>query len=751
MRCSILVYIFAICFSSNLYAQNFKFEYSEDSTVLGNRLQQLAKDLTKLKYDETKIEDLNNLFRIQVVSKDYESSIRSLRLLRNLYEEDYGEFSKVVKIEYEAYCITEIKEQNSRDKDILFDRILDSIYVNVSESAKEYSFYYLNIDLKNISKDFNETIAKTKEKDSMSKQDAIKLCRDYASYILAQSIAEKGKTYINKERDKKYIISDSLFITTRDKARLSAIVVRKRKDTIPLPVILKFDIYPSKDDIREVKLPSNYGYVGMTVNTRGKRYSPDKMVSFEKDGEDLYDVIDWISKQPWCNGEVAMYGGSYLGFAQWASTKNLHPALKTIVPMVSVGPGIDYPMYNNVFMSYMLRWIHNVENNKYTDDDEFYNTEKWDSLYFNWYKKGTAFSTLDSLDGRPSTTFQKWLEHPSYDEYWQNMMPYKEDFSKINIPILTFTGYYDSDQVGALHYYKEHVKYRPNSNHYLVIGPYDHGGAAMFPSETLRGYTIDSIANIRQIPMTYKWFNYILRDSIKPNFLKGKVNYQVMGTNQWKSKETLKDIANDTLIFYLDATISNNHFKLNKEKSKDSNYILEEVDFLDRSSFKKFQKFPLKILDNVFTPKSQTTFISNKFEEDFEINGSFTGNIDLAINKKDLDISIELYEFTKDNEYFALSTYLGRASYAKNKSKRNLLKPNKKESIPIKNSSFTSKLIKKGSRLLVVLSVNKNPYWQINYGTGKDVSSETIKDGNIPLKIKWMNSSTIKVPIYRYK
>jgi len=47
------------------------------------------------------------------------------------------------------------------------------------------------------------------------------------------------------------------------------------------------------------------------------------------------------------------------------------------------------------------------------------------------------------------------------------------------------------------------------------------------------------------------------------------------------------------------------------------------------------------------------------------------------------------------------------------------------------------------------MGVNKNPNWQINYGTGKDVSDETIKDAANPMKIKWYSSSCIKVPILK--
>lgn len=741
-------------FESVVFSQNFNFKYSEDDNILSEEMMLLAKNVSKLDFDKTKKKSLNDLYRLQAVSKDYSKALISLELLRDLYKEDYKEFSKIIGINYEAYIRIQMEKQVSKkeDQNRLFSRIVDSIYLDISEQTKNDSFFYFEgVDKNRTNKSFNKLLLKTKGKDSISRKLATEICVAYFNNTVALSIGELGKNYVKKERNKKYIIQDSLFIKTIDKSLLSTLIVRKKKDTIPLPVILKFSIYPSQDDTSDARLAADYGYVGVVVNTRGKKYSKGKTISFEKDGEDLYDVIDWISKQPWCNGKVGMYGGSYLGFAQWAGTKKLHPALKTIVPMVSVGPGIDYPMYNNVFMSYMLRWIHYVENNKFTDREEFSDEKRWDSLYIDWYKKGVAFNTLDNLDKRPNKTFQKWLKHPSYDSYWQKMMPYRKDFSKIDIPVLSFTGYYDSDQRGALHYYKKHLKHNPNAKHYMVIGPYDHGGAQGFPSKIINGYEIDSVAaGIRQIPITFRWFDYIFKNAEKPSILKDKFNYQVMGTNQWKSKKSIYGVANDTLNFYLDSSIDDRYFKLSKLRSNKKSYIEEKVDFLDRSSYDTFQKKPERILDTIFSPKGRAIFISKPFENDFEISGSFSGQIDLIINKKDVDVSIELYEVTGEGKYFALSTYLARASYAKNRSKRNLLKPNKKESFPIKNSSFTSKLIKKGSRLLVNVSVNKNPYWQINYGSGKDVSKETIKDGKTPLKIKWMNTSRIDIPVFKY-
>jgi uncharacterized protein len=62
---------------------------------------------------------------------------------------------------------------------------------------------------------------------------------------------------------------------------------------------------------------------------------------------------------------------------------------------------------------------------------------------------------------------------------------------------------------------------------------------------------------------------------------------------------------------------------------------------------------------------------------------------------------------------------------------------------------FMSRKVIKGSKLLLVVGVNKSPDWQINYGTGKDVSDETIKDSGIPLEVKWYNDSYVEIPVYK--
>jgi uncharacterized protein len=80
---------------------------------------------------------------------------------------------------------------------------------------------------------------------------------------------------------------------------------------------------------------------------------------------------------------------------------------------------------------------------------------------------------------------------------------------------------------------------------------------------------------------------------------------------------------------------------------------------------------------------------------------------------------------------------------------RRLLEPGKVESIPIRPTLFVSRQLQAGSRLLVVLDVNKGPRAQVNYGTGRDVSDESIADAKVPLKVEWRNDSVVNVPISR--
>ncbi len=533
--------------------------------------------------------------------------------------------------------------------------------------------------------------------------------------------------------DSIYIIQDSVFIPTKSGFDISAIIVRKKTNTNPLPAILFYTTYyQGTGDNIFGKRSADRDYVGIVAYARGIRTNLKHYVPYEHEGEDIYDIIDWISKQSWCNGSIGMFGGSYTGFSQWSAAKKMHPAMKTIVPQVAVMPGFDAPMENNVPFGGVLGWANdNIYKNKPYSRD----------LVFDWFNSGASFKSMDSLGKQTNPIFQNWLNHPAYDSYWQSMVPTPAEYSKINIPVLSTTGYYDGSQIGAIQYFKLHTKYNKKANHYFVIGPYDHWGGQRRPAKNLMGYEIDSVANISMMNLAYDWLDYVLKGKPKPELLKDKVNYQVMGTNEWKHTSTLEKINNDTLIFYLDKT------SLKSSKPKKKEFQKQTVDFKDRENQNNY--YTPEIIFDTLDASNGLVFTTDTVHKEFTINGSFLGNLWVTINKKDMDVSMALYELMPNGKYFFLTRYVGRASFAKNNSKRQLLQPNKRENIPFENTRFVSKNINKGSRLVVLLNINKHPFEIINYGSGKPVSEETIKDAGEPLQIKWHNDSFIKIPIWK--
>jgi predicted acyl esterase len=325
-------------------------------------------------------------------------------------------------------------------------------------------------------------------------------------------------------------------------------------------------------------------------------------------------------------------------------------------------------------------------------------------------------------------------------------VPYEGDFANINIPVLTFEGYYDDGQISGLHYMLEDLKYNPRAIHYLIIGPYDHFGTQSGGVPVLRDYKVDPIALISTRDITFQWLDYILKGAKKPKILKDKINYELMGANVWKHAPSIAKMAIRTLKLYLTDAKNGNDYDLTQSKPVKPGVLDETVDFADRNtSYGDYYPYP--IIKDSLDRSNGLFFISKPFNKPVAVNGMFSGILKAVINKKDMDICLALYGVMPSGKYFELSYFIGRASYAKDMSKRVLLHTGRHESIPFSRTRLVSRQMSKGSRLLVVLNVLKNSFSEINYGTGKPVADETIKDAKTPLKIKWFNDSFIKVPV----
>ncbi|KAH7114915.1 Alpha/Beta hydrolase protein [Dactylonectria macrodidyma] len=80
------------------------------------------------------------------------------------------------------------------------------------------------------------------------------------------------------------------------------------------------------------------GYAVVNVDARGTWNSEgDFYVYGTQEARDGYDTIEWIGTQPWCNGNVALYGNSWLGTTQWLIAAEKPPHLKALAPWEGLG------------------------------------------------------------------------------------------------------------------------------------------------------------------------------------------------------------------------------------------------------------------------------------------------------------------------------------------------------------------------------------------------------------------------------
>lgn len=549
-------------------------------------------------------------------------------------------------------------------------------------------------------------------------------------------------------------------IPMRDGVRLSALVFRDVNAKEKQPAIVSQSPYPVGTEATRGNIFGSYGYVYVYVDCRGRRNSEGSFFPYENDARDFYDIIDWISKQPWCNGKVATSGGSYLGFTQWQAIRKAyrHPALKAINPMVAVGFGVDFPRESNIFYSYILQWASYVSgkelNNALFGDFSF-----WRNKMLDMYRRHIPFSKFDSVAGISNAFFRKWVSHPDFDDYWKSILPKKEDYAALDIPVLTITGYFDDDQNGAMYYCNNHFRYGRSwaeKNHQLLMGPWNHFASQWNPGPNQGDVLIEQQAQVPIYKYVIGWFDWRLKGKEKPTWIKDKITYFATGTGQWKGAASLQAVTTDTLRFYL----SNKPVTTENRRTM---YQLQTTP-VNTSQNLVYKHNITEALDSAFVfpsiqPGSDSLSVSSKYNMIFEtaplqndilLSDRMMADLYVSLNVPDTDLWLSFSELTPDGKYKPISYSLLRCRYRKGGDKPMLMVPGKTEKLSFNSALIYVKKIAKGSRIRVELECTNRPYYEKNYGFGGVVADESTSQPRIveaTLQMSKKYPSCIKVPV----
>ncbi|MGC1457380.1 MAG: CocE/NonD family hydrolase [Steroidobacteraceae bacterium] len=603
------------------------------------------------------------------------------------------------------------------------------------------------------------SLDRARQQPRISTNHAIELVWDYLAFDAYRNFSTAASALIRADDQRRYVVDDKVTIMTPDGAELAARVIRPRNAPAILPTLLELTL--GDDPNSDQRENAAHGYVGVVAYVRSP--AADQVLVFEHDGKDAAAVINWITHQSWSDGRVGMFGRRYSGFTAWAALRELPPALKAVATADATAPGLDFPMRNGIFRSQAYRWIQDATNSEVPDYSSESEDASWHLLEKRWYTSGRPYRDLDRMAGRPSPIFQRWLSHPSYDYYWHSMVPFGAQFARIKIPVLSITGYYSGAESGSLYYFDQQLKANPKANHTLIIGPWTDGSIDTGPTPELRGLAIDPVAQMDLDDLRYQWFDQIFRRGPWPAFVKGRVNVQLAGANDWLPGKTLESLANSSVRFYLDSQsldpvppkagklppTSGGRYRLLARRSARKGPVTQVVKLADRSD--SDWTAPTSLVAKTLSERDTLILVSDPLSHVTDLVGTPTLHLDFTPNKFDFDLAITLFEQVANGDYVQLfgPPYEFRASYARDLSHRHLLEAGVEQQLDVTLHQVLGRRLQAGSRLVITIAVNKRPDRQINYGTGGDVSTETAQDARIPLRIRWHGGTYFDLPVHQ--
>jgi putative CocE/NonD family hydrolase len=526
-------------------------------------------------------------------------------------------------------------------------------------------------------------------------------------------------------------------VPLRDGVRLNATVFKPRAQERPLPVIFTLTPYNSDTYYARARYFAQNGYVFALVDVRGRGNSEGAFLPFENEGRDGYDVVEWLAKQPWCDGKVAMWGGSYAGYDQWATLQNFPPHLATIVPAAAAAMGVDFPAQNNVFVPYLMQWA-TYTSGVTPQPNLFGDAAFWISKYRELYLSGRPFRDFDRMVGNPSPWFQRVLQHPRVDELWKSLRPSAADYARIAIPILTITGHYDDDQYGAMHYYRNHMEHgtaEARERHFLLVGPWDHAGTRT-PNREVGGLTFGPASLLDLNALHKAWYDWTMKGGPRPEFLKDRIAYYVVPTDEWKYASRLESIAKETRTLYLDSDGSAS----DAFRSGSLSPARPAASRPDRYTYDPTDTRPATIeADEIRSPLTDQRYLLNSFgngviytSEPFAAPAEVTGYVRfsawMALDVPDTDFRVSLYEVTPDGTSVLLAEDVKRARYRESPEREVLVTPGAVLRYDFDQFPFLSRRVSAGSRLRLFLRCPNSIYIEKNWNGGGVVADESRPD-----------------------
>jgi putative CocE/NonD family hydrolase len=269
-----------------------------------------------------------------------------------------------------------------------------------------------------------------------------------------------------------------------------------------------------------------------------------------------------------------------------------------------------------------------------------------------------------------------------------------------------------------------------------------------------------------------------MKSGPKPEFLKKRVAYYLVGADQWKYADSLETIANSKLTYYLgsdgeandvfhsgtlrtaqpptdsSSSSDNSHSSniANAQVSSDK-FVYDpldtrpgELDLEDVPNYLTSQRDALNLNGN------GVIYHSEPFAEDTEVTGYLKFIAWISMDVPDTDFAVSVYEIKRDGTSVSLTSDAMRARYRESRTQETLAKPGEINRYEFNSFTFFSRRIAKGSRLRLILSCPNTIQLEKNYNSGGVVAEESAKEArtaHITVHHDASHQSILEIPVVK--
>jgi putative CocE/NonD family hydrolase len=479
------------------------------------------------------------------------------------------------------------------------------------------------------------------------------------------------------------------------------------------------------------------GYVVVAQDTRGRYASDGDFVMFTVestgDAEDGYDSIEWLARQPYCNGAVGTFGPSYCAWMQWQQAKLRPPSLVAMCAYSIPLELTEVDWLGGFRPGRRIRWwmttlapdLRRREGLPKPHTPEEANRIWNDLEHGRWLGFMPWLDFPKYLPKRLAEQAEDWLSHP-------NRRPWRfgEIHKEVEIPNLDFSGWYDhcNGTIGHLPGMQRNARTEvAREQTKLILGPWHHCGLG---ARKIGDIDHGPQAALDTVGVIIRWFDHWLKGQDNGVDREPPVRYFVMGSGKWRSANTWPPEGRPETALYLssngDAPLPEGSGTLLPTAPADQPS--------DRYTFDPNDPVPTLWTRDLFTVPSDRRQLDHRrdilryrtppLEEDLEVVGYPEVVLYASTSAPDTDFLARLVDDDPGGRALEVCYGMVRARHRHSLDREDLLTPNEVTEFRVKLGPTACRFLK-GHRLRLEITSSDFPNHDRNHNTGGNDLAET--------------------------